>query len=182
MFPTLVTLALFAIIAIQGALADFTVATPQITQCKPVQLTWDQTKGPYNLLVVPGDDPCDEPLADLGDHDENHMTWTNKLPAGTKVMLSVLDANEDEGWSGEITVGESTDDSCLPGKSSGSIAASSTTTLVVPPTGASGSSTTSVAPVGAAGADPLSGSNGASALAINTMALTAVVAAIALSL
>jgi hypothetical protein len=41
--------------------------------------------------------------ADLGDHSSTSMTWKNiNLPAGTKVMLSLEDANEDEAWSGEV--------------------------------------------------------------------------------
>lgn len=30
------------------------------------------------------------------------MTWSPTLPAGTKVMLSLEDANEEEAWSGEV--------------------------------------------------------------------------------
>lgn len=41
---------------------------------------------------------------DLGDHDTNGYQWPKvNLAAGTKVMISVLDDKEEEGWSGIVS-------------------------------------------------------------------------------
>ncbi|PIL35538.1 hypothetical protein GSI_02266 [Ganoderma sinense ZZ0214-1] len=127
MYSTLVSVALFSALAIQGALADFTVDTPTITQCGSVQLKWDSTGAQsYNVAVVPAANPCDEILRDLGDHTVNHITWTANIPAGQQVMLSILDSDDNEAWSGAITVQKSDDASCLA-TSSSSVSASSST-------------------------------------------------------
>jgi len=70
------------------------------------------------MLIVPGDDPCSDVVADLGDHDGTSMTWMVNLPAGTNVMISLEDGNGDEAWSGAMVVGPSNDSSCLPAASS----------------------------------------------------------------
>ncbi|EIN09775.1 hypothetical protein PUNSTDRAFT_125835 [Punctularia strigosozonata HHB-11173 SS5] len=178
MYTTLVsTAALVFTLAVSAVSAEFTVSTPQLNQCGSAQITWSDGKGPYNLVVVPAEDPCGDILADLGDHSGASMTWKNiNFAAGTKVMLSLEDDNEDEAWSGEITIGASDDASCLAVASSASgsasVASSSTassdsarTTLVVgaQPTHAVASTaaaaTTSLAVAGAvgnSGSDPLS--------------------------
>ena len=82
MYSTLLSVALFSSLAIQGALADFTVNTPEITQvrpsspvteghpphapishiqCQPVQLTWASTGAKtYNVALVSSANPCDD--------------------------------------------------------------------------------------------------------------------------
>ena len=41
---------------------------------------------------------------DLGDHSGLSMTWYNvSVAAGTKVMFSLLDADDNEAWSGEVS-------------------------------------------------------------------------------
>ncbi|KAI0635970.1 hypothetical protein C8Q77DRAFT_1051646 [Trametes polyzona] len=116
MYSTLISVALFSALAIQGARADFTVNTPEITQCEPVKLTWDNTGAQsYNVIIVPNSDPCNGVLADLGDHTVNHITWTPQLKEGEVVMVSVLDSNDQEGWSGAVTVKKGNDTSCIPG-------------------------------------------------------------------
>ncbi|EIW57596.1 uncharacterized protein TRAVEDRAFT_126304 [Trametes versicolor FP-101664 SS1] len=126
MYSTLVSVALFSALAIQGALADFTVNTPEIVQCVPTKLTWDSTGAKsYNVIIVPNDDPCNGVVADLGDHTINHITFTPTLKAGDEVMVSVLDSDENEGWSGKVTVQAGNDTSCIAGASS-SVASSST--------------------------------------------------------
>ncbi|KAI0359822.1 hypothetical protein OH77DRAFT_1434240 [Trametes cingulata] len=209
MYSTLVSVALFSALAIQGALADFTVVTPEITQCEPVHLSWDNTGAKsYNVIIVPNDDPCNEVLAltdagdrsaDLGDHTVNHITWTpNNLKEGAVVMVSVLDSNDQEGWSGAITVKKGNDTSCLPGASS-SAAASSTssvaalasagTTLVINPAAAptsfssapaAPSSSGAATAVGAANAGIVGGSNGAlSSVKVSASALLLTLGAVA---
>ncbi|PSR75610.1 hypothetical protein PHLCEN_2v9090, partial [Hermanssonia centrifuga] len=95
--------------------------------CQDAHITWTEGQGPFNLIVVPSDDPCNEVLADLGDHAGQSMTWHANLAAGTAVMLSLEDATGAEAWSGSITIGGSSDASCLPAVSSAvsSLAASS---------------------------------------------------------
>ncbi|PAV16530.1 hypothetical protein PNOK_0815000 [Pyrrhoderma noxium] len=118
MFSTLFSATLLSAIAIQGAFAEFTINTISLTQCSSAHVTWSEATAPYNLAVVPVDDPCNTIVADLGDHNGLSMTWHNvTLAAGTKVMFSLLDANDNEAWSGEMTVADG-DSSCLSTASS----------------------------------------------------------------
>ncbi|EMD34035.1 hypothetical protein CERSUDRAFT_117545 [Gelatoporia subvermispora B] len=126
MFASLVSVALFSTLAIQGARADFSVDTPTLVQCQSVQVKWDSTNSaPYNLIVVPAAEPCGDVLADLGDHNGTSMHWTVNLAAGTQVMFSLQDAVDDEAWSGGMTVQPSNDSSCLSAASSSAAASSS---------------------------------------------------------
>ncbi|KAL7279227.1 hypothetical protein ACG7TL_007067 [Trametes sanguinea] len=170
MYPTLVSVALFSALAIQGALADFTVVTPpEFVQCEPIQLTWDNTNAKsYNVIIVPSDDPCNEVIQDYGDHTTPHITITPTFKEGSQVMISVLDSNDQEGWSGSITVKKGNDTSCLPAASSASSAAASSTASAVADalTGSATGTTLVVNPAAAptsASAVP-SGSSGAQAV------------------
>jgi hypothetical protein len=115
MYSTLFTTTLFFALATLGVRADFTVYTPALTQCQPATLTWDQATGPYDVIVVPASDPCGDEFVDLGDAiDTTSYQWSKvPIPAGTQVMISVVDSTGEEGWSGAITVGPSDDTSCL---------------------------------------------------------------------
>ncbi|TBU42370.1 hypothetical protein BD309DRAFT_830704, partial [Dichomitus squalens] len=197
MYSTLLSVALFSALAIQGALADFTVETPTITQCEPVQIKWDSTNAKsYNVAIVSAANPCDDVLADLGDHEVNHITWTPTLKAGTQVVLSILDSDDNEAWSGEITVKGGSNTSCLAVSSSSasssashsstaSSASASGTTLVVNPAAAPSSYSAPAAPsssgasvVGAANSGILGDSNGAFSVrfSVPSVALGAIVA------
>ena len=112
MYSTLVTLALLA----APALAQLSISTPKLTQCKDVEITWSNGKGPYNLIVVKEEDPCGDALADLGDHDGTKLNYKVALAAGQKVQLSLEDSTGEEAWSGIITVEGSDDKSCLTNK------------------------------------------------------------------
>ncbi|KAJ7285088.1 hypothetical protein C8J57DRAFT_709311 [Mycena rebaudengoi] len=125
MFATLLTLALIA----APALAAFEVETPVLTQCAPTKITWSGGKGLTNILLVHPDEPCGPIVADLGDHDGTSLTWTPNLPVGTKVQFSLADENDEEAWSGPITIKAGTDSSCLKaasGSKSASIAPTNT--------------------------------------------------------
>lgn len=114
MFATLFSVALFAAIATQGARAQFTVDTPSLTQCEPAVITWSSTPNPpYNLLVVSSDDPCGDPIVDLGDFYGLTTNWTVNATSGSNVMFSLMDADGDEAWSGSMAIGGSDDSSCL---------------------------------------------------------------------
>jgi hypothetical protein len=171
MFTTVFSIALLASLPFQGALADasgLTLNSPSITECGKVDIQWSGGQGPYNVLVVPANDPCNGVLADLGDHDNDSLEWVASLPAGTIVQLSLQDSKEDEAWSSAITIAPGTDKSCLSAASNSSssqpLADPQKTALTVPPNVASTpaappptSSTPAAVPVGAAnaGEDPL---------------------------
>ncbi|KAG6853971.1 hypothetical protein C0991_011833 [Blastosporella zonata] len=204
MFSTLISLALLA----APVLADFAVNTPAFTQCQKSTISWAPTTGPYNVIVVAASDPCGDAIADLGDQTSTTVSWTAAIPAGVKVQISVEDANGDEAWSGDITVGTSSDASCVPAalikelgvsssSSSSSAAASSSTkatssttqaasgtTIVVTPTttvlGAAATSADDSTPsaVGAAAANPLLGNGASSARQSTPLVLLGALAAV----
>ncbi|KAG6813939.1 hypothetical protein H0H92_005193 [Tricholoma furcatifolium] len=174
MFSTLFTIALLA----SSALAEFSISTPTFVQCQSAAISWTASTAPYNLIVVAADDQCGDALADLGDHSSTSIHWNVTLPAGAVVTLSLEDADGNEAWSGDITVGSSDDTSCLDSAilaavSSDSAYASSTasstkaaTTLVVTPTTTvNAAAATSDVPsaVGAAASEPLLGNGALSA-------------------
>ncbi|KAG2338095.1 hypothetical protein BDR05DRAFT_837466, partial [Suillus weaverae] len=113
MFATLFSVTLFVALAIQGVFADFTIDTPSPIQCTGVQITWSASSPPYNLLVVPADDPCGEALVDLGQQTGLSYQWNVALAAGTAAVLFIEDSQGNEAWSGTMTVGASSDSSCL---------------------------------------------------------------------
>jgi hypothetical protein len=188
MFSTLFTVALFIAPAIQGVFADFAINSPKLVQCQSSKISWESTKGPYNLIVVKASDPCGDALAEIGDFGKTVTDWTANIPAGTQVQLSLVDANDDEAWSKIITVAESNDSSCLPG--TGSASASTSTPTPDSGSGTPGSTdnsgdTSTVVPVGAAnaGTNPLnSGAITARQASTPLLAITGLAAAFALSL
>jgi len=152
MFATLLSIALFALPALQGVNAEFSVATPKsLTACEPATFTWQKTKGPYSLYIVQSSQPCGSILADLGDINGTEYNWTKAiLPAnmlGQRVTLSLEDANGDEAWSGGVTFSNGTDISCLATTST-----PGTTTIPANPaaTPSIKSTATGAVPVGAA--------------------------------
>lgn len=170
MFATFITVALFAAASISNV-AGYTISTPQMTQCQDATITVDGAKGSWNLIAVPASDVCEgNILADIGDHSGNSVTWKVAVPAGTKLVLTTIDGDEQEAWSGEITVGPSDDTSCIPAEllpsasassssvassteaTSSSASASSTagagTLYVPPPTNPKTSSPASSSPIG----------------------------------
>ncbi|KAH9176338.1 hypothetical protein EDB89DRAFT_1827502, partial [Lactarius sanguifluus] len=84
--------------------AEFSVQTPEFTQCALAQFSWDQTKGPYNVIIANQTDPCGEEVADLGDHNSTSLSWNVTIPSGWNVMISVEDAEGEEAWSGPVRV------------------------------------------------------------------------------
>jgi len=192
MFTTLISSTLVLALAISGAQAAFSVNSPELTQCKDAKISWSKTSGPYNLIVVPNENPCEDIVADLRDHSGTSVTWKVNVSAGRKVLFSVLDESGEEAWSEVITVKDSDDASCLPGNhASSSLPVSSppagtpsipsgTNTLVVP----SPSNTPQIVGAAAAGDDPLGSNSGApsvrqfggAAFAITALAAVAAVA------
>ncbi|KAH9481415.1 hypothetical protein JR316_0005941 [Psilocybe cubensis] len=182
MFSTLLTVALFVAPAIQGVFADFAINSPNLVQCKTSRISWEPTKAPYNLIIVKASDPCGDALVDLGDFNKTFLDWPAKIKAGTVVQLSLVDANDQEAWSKNITVGASTDASCLStnlaGSASSSVKPSATpaSSSIASGTDSSDSSSTGLAaPVGAANA----GTNPFSSGAISTSQATTPLLALA---
>jgi hypothetical protein len=171
MFRTFVTVALFFTVALQGALADFAVSTPEITACKggEVKVSWQAATAPYSVVVVPADDPCGDALLDAGDVDQTFTSFkVDNFKAGQKVQVSVMDANDEEGWSGVIEVKQCPAGSTSPVSSQANSASASktaATTLVVANTVATAivSDTPAPNPIGAAAnaANPFGDENAA---------------------
>jgi len=113
MFSTLISAAALSLLAAHVVLADFTVNSPTFTQCGSTHITWSGTSETVNILLVSASNPCEDTVADLGDHTSDSMTWTVALPAGTQFQISAEDANGDEAWSKILTVEPSSDSSCL---------------------------------------------------------------------
>lgn len=115
MYSTLFTTTLVFALAALGVRADFTVYTPQLTQCQPATLTWDPASGPYDVIIVPASDPCGDAVVDFGDAiNGTSYQWPKvTLAAGAQVVVSVMDSTNQEGWSGTVTVQPSDDSSCL---------------------------------------------------------------------
>jgi len=185
MFATFLTLALFAASAITVRADDLSIGTPSIKQCTPVNLSWKASKGPYNLIVVDPANPCTDVIVDLGDINGTSFSWTPKLKKGTKIQLSLQDANEDEGWSGPITIGDGPDDclSTLSTKTNSTGSGSSTTGSTTTNSPNSGS-TGAPAPVGAAGNDPIVGGDDSAAsttrISLPILAISGLIAAVTL--
>ncbi|KAH9002917.1 hypothetical protein EDB86DRAFT_90132 [Lactarius hatsudake] len=111
--PTLISVVLFFLLGTRAVHAKFSVQTPMFTQCGLTQFSWDQTKGPYNVIIVNQTDPCGEEVTDLGDHNSTSLSWNVTLPSSWNVMISIEDAEGEEAWSGPITVQPSNNASCL---------------------------------------------------------------------
>ncbi|KAH8117814.1 hypothetical protein DFH11DRAFT_860702 [Phellopilus nigrolimitatus] len=145
MFATLLTATLVSVFSIQGALADFAIDTISLTQCGPAHVTWNASTPPYNLAVVPVDDPCNTILVDLGDHNGTSMTWHNvTVPSGTQVIFSLLDSADEEAWSGTMTVASGAAN-CLPAASSSALSAASSAVSSSGASGVAGSGSTNFA-------------------------------------
>ncbi|PBL03574.1 hypothetical protein ARMGADRAFT_911912 [Armillaria gallica] len=171
MFSTLLTLALVLAPAFNGVLADFTVWAPStVAQCELFSFAWDSTAFPIDAALVNPQDPCGAFLQDYGSNNwGNSLNVTAAVPAGTSIQLSLVDSNDNEAWSGVITVTGSNDASCLGASSSSGASATASSTSSTASGTTLGSSTSAAssatsagpsAPVGAVGSGP--GSNGAS--------------------
>ncbi|KAK7033194.1 hypothetical protein R3P38DRAFT_2921282 [Favolaschia claudopus] len=143
MFATFLTVALFAASSLTGVVADFNIDTPELVQCGSATVNWDKNQGVVNLIAVHPEDPCGEVLHDFGDFTNSSLKWVVNFPAGTKIQFSAENDKQEEAWSGSMTVGKSSDTSCLKSTGSSSSAAHAS---------ASASPSPSLAPVGAAGA------------------------------
>ncbi|EKM78112.1 hypothetical protein AGABI1DRAFT_121740 [Agaricus bisporus var. burnettii JB137-S8] len=202
MHNTFFSVALFFGLAINAVFAEFAVSTPDIFACEgsEARFSWEPATPPYNMLLVAAEDPCGDPIMDLGETKNTLFSMkTDKLKEGQKVQLSIEDANGEEGWSGDITVKKCVAASSVASSSvaSSSAGASSSgyggpvaaTTLVVTPTvdvsETPAEPSPSVAPVGAANAgdDPFGLGNAASIprhISVPAVVLSAIAGVIAL--
>ncbi|KIM67553.1 hypothetical protein SCLCIDRAFT_21080 [Scleroderma citrinum Foug A] len=162
MFAALFTLTLFVAL-FQRVFAGLSIDTPQFTQCQPAEITWNGGNSPYNLIIVSADDVCGNALEDLGDFATLSTTFTVNLASGTQVVLSLEDASGDEAWTGTVTVGASSDSSCLSSNPSG-LPTTTPTPTPTPSTTSSVPTTTIYDPAGAANAGLAPASGGALAV------------------
>jgi hypothetical protein len=158
MFFTLFTVALFVAASIRGVSAGFAINSPQLVQCKTSKVSWEPTSPPYNVIVTRASDMCGEPLVEIGDFYNTSTQWTVKIPSGTEVYISVVDSKEEEAWSNKITVGPSSDASCLTGSGSSRGSPSPSNPPAGSPPSPSPSPSTSISPLGAANAGTLGSS------------------------
>jgi len=192
MFTTFISCTLLLALAISGAQAGFAINSPELTQCQDAHISWSPSTGPYNLIVVPNDNPCEDVVADLGDHTGTTMTWKVNVSGGQSVLFSLLDSTGEEVWSQVLYVKESNDASCLPGNrnhASSSLPVSGPSspapslpanTIVVPPP----SSSPQIVGAAAAGDNPLGSKSGAPSIQVGgpAFAITALAAVAALAL
>ncbi|KAE9394413.1 hypothetical protein BT96DRAFT_886590 [Gymnopus androsaceus JB14] len=115
MFATLVTVTLFAAVAINGAAAQLTISTPTLTTCEPIDFTWtDSASGPYDLILVSPADPCGDAIVDLGVIDGTSVSYTPELAPGTQLEGSLIDADGNEAWTATMTIVQGSNSSCIP--------------------------------------------------------------------
>lgn len=112
-FLSTTAVGLLALLCNPAFSSAFSVETPAFTQCDPVQLSWDSTTGPYNILIANQSDLCGYAVADLGDFDTNSATWIVSIPEGWDVVITVEDAQGNDAWSQPIVVQRSDNISCL---------------------------------------------------------------------
>lgn len=113
MYSTLICLALLTATAAPGVLASFAINDPKLTQCQNSTISWSKGTPPYDLVIVDANDPCGEPILEF-----NHLTstvfdWPVGVPENALIQLYVEDAGNNDAWSGTLTVGASSDASCL---------------------------------------------------------------------
>ncbi|KAK2463441.1 hypothetical protein APHAL10511_004527 [Amanita phalloides] len=113
MYSTLFSHALFAATAVSGVLATFSIETPNLTQCQGATISWSPGVPPYYVVVVNPNDPCGEPMLDLGTFSVTSFTWNVAVPSGTLMELYVEDSGDNDAWGGRVTVSKSDDSSCL---------------------------------------------------------------------
>ncbi|KAL5526594.1 hypothetical protein ACEPAF_8318 [Sanghuangporus sanghuang] len=183
---------LFAIVAAIGAAAQtLQIDTPtNVIQCLPQLITWSGGEGPYYVVstlfsssvsriyltlcyyfsVQPGGEPSAAALVDFGEQSGNSLTWVVNIEAGTSIGLTIRDQTGTVANSAPLTVGSSSDSSCLSAslsvsegsstpRSTSTSAGSATTTGVSATT--TGASSTSTRASGTSGSG--SGSSSASA-------------------
>ncbi|KAI9512063.1 hypothetical protein F5148DRAFT_124896 [Russula earlei] len=113
MLIALASAALLSILHSPAVRAGFSVQSPVFTQCATVHFSWDDTMGPYDVLIANQSDPCGYAVGDLGQLTNNSVSWNVSIPAGWIVLISVEDGFTDEAWSEPIQVQPSNDVSCL---------------------------------------------------------------------
>ncbi|KIY67276.1 hypothetical protein CYLTODRAFT_490770 [Cylindrobasidium torrendii FP15055 ss-10] len=149
MLSTFVTLALFCAPALVKA--DFTSYYPTtVGACKNLDFAWDGAAvWPIDAMIVNPDDACGDALVDLGEVSASSASPQIKYAPGTKLQISLVDANNDESWSQTITVVDSDDFSCLDSgvaaSLSSSLAAAASTSAPASSAASSASATAFVA-------------------------------------
>jgi len=150
MFSTLITVAPFVSLAIRGASAIFAISTPNFTQCEPAEVSWQRTEPPYKIEVVPANDPCGDALDIISNLTSTVLDYVGNITSGTEVVLYISDSTGNEAWSGNITVGASSNNTCITGVSSTVVLSNTTTPAAQATHSDSNSSSTSGGALGGA--------------------------------
>ncbi|OCB84703.1 hypothetical protein A7U60_g8224 [Sanghuangporus baumii] len=157
---------LFAIVAAIGAAAQ----TLQIDTPACLSSSLGAVEKALITSVQPGGEPSAAALVDFGEQSGNSLTWVVNIEAGTSIGLTIRDQTGTVANSAPLTVGSSSDSSCLSAslsvsegsstpRSTSTSAGSATTTGVSATT--TGASSTSTRASGTSGSG--SGSSSASA-------------------
>ncbi|KAI0825666.1 hypothetical protein BC629DRAFT_14026 [Irpex lacteus] len=99
--------------ASSGLAQDFLIDTPigGVLQCVPIEIVWVGGTGPFDLIFT--SDVVDA-LQIYRKIPKSPFLWSANVTAGTRLVMSLLDeANGNESISGNFSVSDSGDSSCL---------------------------------------------------------------------
>ncbi|KAF8330767.1 uncharacterized protein EI90DRAFT_3123991 [Cantharellus anzutake] len=116
MFSSKVVPALFAVttVAVLPAMATYMVPPHNVHQCMGSELTV-LGKPPFDISIWHGcgeDSSTETPLASYKCN-QSHFVWNVNQKAGSSLMFTVVDADDNEFFSDDLVVGHSKDSSCL---------------------------------------------------------------------
>ncbi|ORY74537.1 hypothetical protein BCR35DRAFT_254921, partial [Leucosporidium creatinivorum] len=104
--------AFFALVALEGVVAQQIDSPTVLVQCSPVRLTFSGGAPPYVIDVIPGGDAGAVALESINAV-SSPLTWTVDLAAGTNVTLRLRDSTGAIAFSSPVVVQTSSDASCI---------------------------------------------------------------------
>ncbi|KAF8918104.1 hypothetical protein CPB85DRAFT_112750 [Mucidula mucida] len=120
--------ALASLILIPGLVA-LTINTPSgVTECQPQLLQWSGGTSPYYISVIPGGDVSASALKSFDATNATELTWTVDITSGTSITVRAKDSTGAIAYSGEVSVQEGSDTSCVSSSTSVSVSYGSTDT------------------------------------------------------
>jgi len=94
-----------------GAQAMTINTPPQVRQCIPVSVSWEDGEAPYFLQVLEGGSTTDQ-LVDLGEQEGTSFRWQTKLSPGTSITLGLTDSSGETVYSDEVEISEGNGSDC----------------------------------------------------------------------
>jgi len=128
-----------------------------VVVCEPVQITWQGGQPPYYLSLIPAGQPAAAPIKQFPIQNGNSLTWVCDIGVGVGFTTALKDGVGELAYSGEQTVMNGTDASCVNdsvSETASSTAASSPASMA--------STSASLTSGGAAFANPTSASSSSS--------------------